>query len=146
MADPFERQLRRFQSLANRSVRRAAFSGASFVRRSIRDGSELTGAPGQPVRTSRLRNSWQIERLGPGVYLVFTDVPYAEYIEDGGNSTGPFDPSRGAPRSKVGGYHSVKLTKAAWPQIIRAVTIKKQDTGFTEGDVGIGDFELRRST
>ena len=70
------------------------------VARSIRFGSELTGAPGQPVDTGALRDSWIDAYLSQWVWRISTSIQYAPYIEDdvGGHSY------------RVGGPHSVKLT------------------------------------
>lgn len=66
----------------------------------------ITGAPGQPVDTGFLRNSWQLE-VRPGEAEISTNAEYARAIEDG---IGPFGPL--TLRSKVGGFHSVRLTIA----------------------------------
>lgn len=89
---------------------RAAYVGfATRVHRAIRGtGSPdpVTGAPGQPVDTGFLRNSWTLS-VGPTEALIQTKAAYARAIEDG---VGPYGPL--TLRSKVGGFHSVKLTVA----------------------------------
>jgi hypothetical protein len=79
--------------------------------RSITVGSPITGAPGQPVDTSALLNSWRLERHAGRTALMFSPLVYAPIIEDN---------RRGATlRSKVGGFHSVKLTRLAWKRIVK---------------------------
>lgn len=83
------------------------------VGRSITVGSAVTGAPGQPVKTGRLLRSWRkhgslVNRL---VTWASHNVPYATIIEEN---------LRGAMlRSKVGGFHSVELTKRNFPLLVR---------------------------
>ncbi len=79
---------------------------ATKVHASVKVGSPTTGAPGQPVDTGNLRNSW-ILGIGPDVAEISTNVEYARAIEDGIGAHGPLQL-----RSKVGGFHSVKLTIA----------------------------------
>lgn len=82
------------------------------VFRSIVDGSQLTGAPGQPVRTGHLRSSW-VERLTtPTQIRVETDdLPKAQFIEED---------ARGI-HFKSGGPHSIKLTVAGFQNIVDAI-------------------------
>lgn len=102
---------------------------------SIKDGHALTGAPGQLVDTSFLINSWQITFPSTNTAQTATNVSYAKVVEDGVRTS--FNPkgvdrpprkkvSEGGARylgpSKVGGHHSVKLTRAAWPKIVQHVT------------------------
>lgn len=49
--------------------------------RSVVEGSELTGAPGQPIgETHRLHDSWQITREGTDA-LIASDSEYAAVVE-----------------------------------------------------------------
>lgn len=81
--------------------------------KSIQFGSEITGAPGQPVKKNVLRPAWRhdVNPDGTGRVYVPADSPaavYAPFIEDGVHPVwGPL-----TLRSSVGGFHSVKLTKA----------------------------------
>jgi hypothetical protein len=83
---------------------------------SIVQGHVVTGAPGQPVDTGHLKGSWQNIPLEPLTRLIVTNVVYAPAIEDGIGRYGPL-----TLRSAVGGFHSVKLTRAAWPRIVDTV-------------------------
>lgn len=94
---------------------------------SIRDGSPLTGAPGQPVETGRLRGSWKLTRTA-SIIRVFTSLFYAPFIEEGqrirhkagaaarrAQVFGLSMVQRATTitlRSPTGGFHSVKLTRA----------------------------------
>lgn len=98
---------------------------------SIVNGSPLTGAPGQPVDTGNLRTSWQQLIDGPYRSRIVTNAVYAPDIEDGvrrGEVRGvgegdALDPVK-APdtpltlRSQVGGFHSVKLTRANFGRLV----------------------------
>jgi len=102
------------------------------VRDSVVWGSDLTGAPGQPVDTGFLRNTWVagfkfVQKLHA---RLSTNASYARIIEE--DNPGAYDPSgmdrppdkkttrpQGG-RSEVGGAHSVKMTVAGWKNIVRA--------------------------
>jgi len=97
--------------------RRDLFVGVAVeTLRSIQLGSEITGAPGQPVDTGVLRASWGILFEEPTVALISTNVVYAPLIEEGIGPHGPLQL-----RSQVGGFHSVLLTQAGFPRIVEHV-------------------------
>lgn len=79
---------------------------AAAIHASIKDGSPITGAPGQPVDTGNLKASW-ILAVGPNEAVISTNAAYAEAIETG---VGPYGPL--TLRSTVGGFHSVQQTIA----------------------------------
>lgn len=96
-----------------------------IVHESITVGSPITGAPGQPVDTSFLLNSWQTTFPDDVTGRVATNVVYARSIEEGTRVA-----SHGVPRppemkstllpgerSPIGGPHSFKLTVASWDRI-----------------------------
>lgn len=90
------------------------------VQRSIKFGSELTGAPGQPVDTGNLRESFILERTGPLTAQVTSNVVYGPIIEEGISDSG-------TPitfKSAVGGAHSIALTRAGWQNIVDAVAVR----------------------
>jgi hypothetical protein len=89
---------------------------ATEALRSIQEGSELTGAPGQPVDTGALKASWQLVFDDPNHATIGTNLVYAEPIEDGVGKYGPL-----TLRSSVGGFHSVKQTAANFDRIVSAV-------------------------
>ena len=106
---------------------RDVFTGVVMeMHRSIQEGSELTGSPGQPVDTGELRASW-IANVSGDVGLISTKAEYAKYIEDGvvvvrrGQVTGSTK-QRLTLRSKVGGFGSVAKTIAGLPRIVEHVT------------------------
>lgn len=80
------------------------------VFRSIVDGSEVTGAPGQPVRSGRLKASWQQERTGDES-VAASDSPYARAVEE----------NVGDVHYENGGPHSVELTVVGFPRIVQEV-------------------------
>jgi hypothetical protein len=84
--------------------------------RSIVEGSEITGSPGQPVDTGALRASFQTILESEWSAIIATKIKYAEAIEDGVGAYGPL-----TLRSQVGGFHSGKLTVAGFPRIVAAV-------------------------
>lgn len=88
--------------------------------RSIQEGSEITGAPGQQVDTGNLRASWQKFYASPTEATIGTNAEYALQEEDGITYLGkPI-----TQHSAVGGPHSTKLTVAGFPAIVEIVTAR----------------------
>lgn len=107
---------------------RAIFVGSvSSVAGSVVEGSPVTSAPGQPVDTGNLRNSWQTTFPGEWLGEVATNVEYAPAIEEGQQP--PYTTASGTQvtpgpmtlRSAVGGFHSLKMTRAGWVPLMRSV-------------------------
>jgi hypothetical protein len=94
---------------------------ASAAKDSIVNGSPVTGAPGQPVDTGALKNSWQLEFMSPTEARISTNIAYAESNEDGiaRPGGGPY-----VQRSPVGGRWSVRLTVLGMPNLVAAETAK----------------------
>lgn len=113
----FRDDVNRFGDKTARRVRAIHTQSVFTAHRSITLGSPLTGAPGQPVDTGRLRNSWQISILAPGDSRISTRVKYARSIEDGVSYA--HGGVRLTLRSQVGGFHSLKMTVANWDKIVR---------------------------
>jgi len=88
----------------------------------IKRGSPTTGAPGQPVDTGNLINSWDSKFIKRLLSRVSTNVEYAEIVEEGGftaaSSRSGGMSANWTQRSKVGGPHSVKLTRSGWQRIV----------------------------
>lgn len=88
--------------------------------RSVVEGSEITGAPGQPVdpendpNAGKLRDSWTKERRDDNTIVIATDVDYAPKVED--NIEGAHFRNHGP--------HSKKLTEAGWPRIVDVVAAR----------------------
>jgi hypothetical protein len=112
-ADQFRGQLSAAMRSTQQRINDTVFIAVSEVRRSIVQGSTLTGAPGQPVDTNTLRKSWTQRRLSARLWEVSTPVPYSVYVEEGGTTRG-----RMQLRSVVGGFHSVALTRTGWDRIV----------------------------
>lgn len=121
----FQTQLRNFSRSAQAAVTSVRLIAQREIATSIRRGSEITGAPGQPVDDGDLLASWVESRPAPALWEFSTALNYAPYIEDGGNDIGPF-----TLRSEVGGFHSVKLTQAAWPDIVEFARAETRRRGF----------------
>lgn len=91
---------------------RRVFVGVTLeCERSVKEGSTLTGAPGQPVDTGYLRASWIPEFLTRWTWVFFTNASYARDVENNVRNV----------RFRNHGPHSVKLTFAAFGQIVAAV-------------------------
>lgn len=88
---------------------------ATEALRSVVEGSELTGAPGQPVDTGALRASWHLDFSDADHATISTNLAYAEAIEEGVGPSGPL-----TLRSPVGGWHSVVQTAANLDRIVAA--------------------------
>lgn len=93
------------------------------VEMSLLVGSHVTGAPGQPVDTGELINSWEkLVEARIRVATFMSSAPHAEIIENN---------ARGAKlRSKVGGFHSIAITLANMNKII----------AFEAGKIGAQPF------
>lgn len=108
------------------------------AQRSIVEGSDMTGAPGQPVDTGFLKGSFQRFYDSPTKQTIATNVAYAPAIEDGMRAS--YDP-RGVQRppglkseggtnrkgpSTVGGSHSIALTYSGLQRILDVVTARRR--------------------
>jgi hypothetical protein len=112
----FEADVRRFALKVETRSKDVLVGCANEVQRSVVEGSELTGAPGQPVDTGALKASWVGEFTGPWEWETTTNLEYAPGIE---NAVGPNGPI--TQRSEVGGFHSVALTRGGWRNIVAHV-------------------------
>ncbi len=109
---------------------RDIFTGVvDLAHESIVEGSQVTGAPGQPVDTGRLKANWIKDYPSKNEAVISTNVEYAPYIEDGERRIGSdayYATKHGTQklylRSEVGGFHSVALTLAGFDKIVDAVT------------------------
>ena len=111
----FIRTLRLRQTRIHDEVGRA-------LHQSIQHGSEITAAPGQPVQTGNLINSWQVIRISPFKTQISTNVIYAPGIEDGVlYGPGGKVVTELVLRSEVGGFHSLKLTRAGFQDLVNSV-------------------------
>lgn len=87
------------------------------AQRSIVEGSELTGAPGQPVQTGNLKTSYTRWYDSPTKQTIGTNVVYAPDIEDGVGPRGPL-----TLRSTVGGFRSIAHTLNRLQNVLDVVT------------------------
>lgn len=116
----FGQQLRQFQRKVEQRAEAVRQATVAEVKRSLNEGSELTGAPGQPVAPDapaggrKLRGSYTEKFHSPASAEVSTSIPWAPDVEDGMKDGDPMQL-----RSDVGGFHSVALTRAGFPRIVR---------------------------
>lgn len=113
----YESDVKRFSVKVESRVPEVLVGVAQGCHESIVNGSPLTGAPGQPVDTGALKNSWQLvfEPDMSGA-TIGTNVVYAPAIEAGVGKYGPL-----TLRSATGGFHSVELTVANADRILQDV-------------------------
>ena len=139
----FASELAAFRIKVTRAVPAVYVGVATRAHRSIKGvGSPdpVTGAPGQPVDSGFLKNSWTLD-IGKDVATIQTNVAYARVIEDNnraaydnrgavgkygvtGGLVGPALPTglgRRSRKSTSGGNHSVKMTIAGASAIQRQV-------------------------
>lgn len=105
----FNDDLNRFARKLDKRVQDIFVGATGEVQKSVVDGSSVTGAPGQPVDTGALRSSWIPEFTSQVTWQTTTGLVYAPIIEDAVGIT---------LRSAVGGFHSVKLTRGGWANIV----------------------------
>lgn len=122
----------RYWLIEAKNLEQAIFvNSASAAHDSVVNGSPVTGAPGQPVGQygpgynegqigGTLKASWQLEFDAPDSALIYTNSEYAEGIEDRVGSKGQTINLR----SSVGGFHSLKMTRAGWQRIVDDETRK----------------------
>lgn len=123
----FSDDLRAFREKVLQRSRDVFVGATGDLHESVTEGSPVTGAPGQPVDTGNLKASWQQTFPEEWQSLVATNVEYAPAIEEGIQE--PYTTADGTEvvpgpmtlRSEVGGFHSVKLTRAAWPRVVESV-------------------------
>lgn len=93
---------------AIRAEQRAIVADASRAfYNSVRDGSPITGAPGQPRRTDELYDSWKYEETPTGA-VISSASDHAMIVEDN---------IRGA-RFHNGGPHSLKLSMFGFGRLL----------------------------
>ena len=107
----FESDIERFISEAESRLKRTFAGVAGAMHESIVDGRPETTAPGQPVKSGNLRTSWQLRFPENMVAVTSTHVDYAVPIEEGVTKL----------VSKVGGHHSVKLTRINFQKLVAKV-------------------------
>ena len=115
----FDKDMQAFRVKLNQRLGDVFVNTVQGVHQSVVEGSPVTGAPGQPVDTGALRASWQIQFVGPQEALISTNMEYAPAIEEGYGPHG-----RMTLRSAVGGFNSVKLTRANWQRLVDSVAAR----------------------
>ncbi len=107
----FESDMNAFTAKVEKRHREIFLGSVLEVERSVKEGSEITGAPGQPVDTGFLKGSWIPEFISRWLWSTSTNAEYGPHVEEN---------VRGV-TFRVGGPHSVKLTISGWPRIVDAV-------------------------
>lgn len=123
----FSSQIKSAVAKAKRTERLLYKATVNHAFRSIRFGSTVTAAPGQPVDSGELLKSWKLRMLASRNASMESTLPYAPIIEDN---------RRGARlRSAVGGFHSVRYTRLGWNRIVahELGRIKGGGTGEPDG-------------
>lgn len=104
----FGSQLRYWHAKAEKVEQSIFVNSVSALKDSIVSGSPVTGAPMLPVETGNLRNGVQLEFDAPDSALIYTNVEYAEFVEDN---------VQGA-TFRVGGPHGWKMTRAGFQNVV----------------------------
>lgn len=112
-AKSFARTLRRHAAMAMEREELLYQRSFDHATRSVLDGSEVTGAPGQPFRTGNLYRAFHVtgSLASQNAALVadLEQAPYAPIVEDN---------LHGA-RYHNGGPHSIKITRVNFRHIVR---------------------------
>lgn len=108
----FLSDIARHQLNRDRRYRKIFIACTEEVTRSVVEGSEITGAPGQPVQFGTLKGSWIPSFPAPDVWRLVTKLVYAPVIEV---------LPEASIRSPVGGTRSVAKTITGWPKIVEVV-------------------------
>lgn len=113
-ANSIELFVGRWEGQTARINRRAA----ELAFRSVTVGSAISGAPGQPVKSGQLLGAWGLDQMDRWNFTISIDptspaMAYAGIIEDGIRAGVLL-----TLRSAVGGFHSLKLTAAAWQRFV----------------------------
>lgn len=135
----FDDALVRFSHKVRARSQAAFINTGALTLASIQSGSPLTGAPGQPVDSGFLLNSWQMFFPSATEIFIATNCAYAPVIEynlrsayDPAGRTGRFGVAGGQigpalpggstrrHKSTVGGNHSVALTRAGFQRLVDA--------------------------
>lgn len=127
MSDNFEDAIASFSAKLEADEEAVFLAVVADTEASIRVGSPVTGAAGQPVGQygpgyhpgkigGTLRNSYQTEFIGDREAVISSNLPYALPIEEGIGKHGPLKL-----RSTVGGFHSIKATAAAFQRLVDEV-------------------------
>lgn len=118
----FSADLKAFAAKVEGRQREIFVRSTQEITRSMAEGSELTGAPGQPVDTAALRTDWATNGAftEQWVWETGTNKDYAEAIEydlpvNGGAKFSEIQ------KSPVGGTHSRAATIAGWQNIVNHV-------------------------
>jgi hypothetical protein len=115
----FSRDLNRFATKAERRLMDTFRFTVELSYESIVNGSTITGAPGQPVDTGALRASWQQIFDTRTRARIITKQAYAVPMEEGIGPHGMI-----SLRSKVGGFHSVKMTVLNFDRVVAAARLQ----------------------
>lgn len=105
----FSDDLRRHRANRDRRYREIFVACTEEVKRSVVEGSTITGAPGQPVQEGTLKGSWIGSFVNPDLWRFVTKIVYAPVVEV---------LPEASIKSAVGGPRSVAKTRTGWPKIV----------------------------
>lgn len=140
----FADALRSFGIRTQAETQQILEASAVAVHESIVHGSAITGAPGQPVDTGELRDSWTVKRISSTAFEISTNSPYARAIEHNWRKVRKghikafklanpkvkrvtkkvrsiIRRSLGGLRFRSGGPHGVRLTAQHFPRLVTAL-------------------------
>jgi hypothetical protein len=120
----FSEDLKRFSLKCEAKTQENFVDITTEVQRSVVEGSEITGAPGQPVDTGALKSSWVGRFVNPLSWTLETNTVYAKSIEDGISYSHGGTPM--TLRSPVGGFGSVAATVAGFQRVVDTVVKRNQ--------------------
>ena len=117
----FSANVRRFKVVARTRTQTVYRAGRARALASIKFGSPITGAEGQPVQSSALRDAWKMRDISDNETLIAPEGEPVKWAYQ--NETGIALPGGGPYRlrSKVGGRFSVAKTIAGWPAIVKSI-------------------------
>lgn len=114
----FGDQVRAFSVKVEKVTQEVFVNVCTATRDSIVEGSPVTGAPGQPVDTGALRESFALVFESPTEAVIRTNLDYAPSIEDGLSYAHGGTPM--TLRSAVGGFHGVRQTVTNFDLLVAA--------------------------
>lgn len=115
-AREFERQIEAHIAKKNARIQRIFQRSTEEVTRSVVEGSEITGAPGQRIEFGTLRGSYIPAFLSKWLWRLTSKLVYA-----------PVHEHLDGPGKRAGGGHSIAKTRTGWTRIVDFVARQEKD-------------------